>query len=62
MEIELKPCPFCGCKAQRIHTFDDMWRGVRCSNFGCIANSINPEYELQNNADEDWNRRVGNGN
>ena len=55
---ELKPCPFCGCKAKTVMTRDGKWHGVKCSNHNCIANSISPEYDLRTQGIEAWNRRV----
>lgn len=61
MATELKPCPFCGCRAEareaKLKFPDREWYGVRCSNFNCIANSISPEYDLPTRAFEAWNRR-----
>lgn len=60
MKYELKPCPFCGSKAQpaRYETkTGEVWYGVRCSNYDCIGNDISPEFGLETRAVNWWNLR-----
>lgn len=51
---DLKPCPFCGCRARL--RGDDFWNGyfVRC--VGCFVETDYNSTELE--AIEAWNRRV----
>ena len=62
---ELKPCPFCGCRAKMAIWTDkktsDTWYGVRCSNPGCIGFYLDPQYELITAAEDKWNRRAEDG-
>lgn len=58
---ELKPCPFCGCKAITTMSRDKKWFGVRCRNCNCIANDISPEFDMLTRAKEAWNRRAEDG-
>lgn len=59
---ELKPCPFCGCKAKKSiwedKKRDEMWYGVRCSNTRCIGFYLDPQYALETDAEDKWNRRA----
>jgi hypothetical protein len=54
MDEELKPCPFCGSKAQYYGECDMVW--IRCSNHDCRAErscrSDKPEDAVKN-----WNER-----
>ena len=52
---ELKPCPFCGGKAERCYGLGEHW--VKCS---CCDASIRMN-SFKENAIEDWNRRVNDG-
>lgn len=60
---ELKPCPFCGGKADLVTELNGFYAFVRCSN--CYA-MVQPQAlvgvkrtreELEKAAVEDWNRR-----
>ena len=61
---DLKPCPFCGGKAQidKIPKWD--WESreydyqIRCQESGCIATSLNYFYDTEEAAIEAWNRRA----
>lgn len=60
MKHELKPCPFCGSKAQLVRyetKTGEVWYGVRCSNYDCIGNDISPEFGLETRAVNWWNLR-----
>lgn len=63
-DIELKPCPFCGCK-KIIYT--DQSNGkknvhcIYCSNCGCGTaeySGCSPHYILMKFVTEAWNRRA----
>lgn len=55
IEIELKPCPFCG--STDIDFIDDDWVGyVYCTNCGVET----PNYKPSTGAVEAWNRRADN--
>lgn len=57
MSEELKPCPFCGGKAQKAPIAAEWWTtywGVQCANCGCES----PGYIDYNKAVEVWNRRA----
>lgn len=62
MDNELKPCPFCGGKAEMItrkQCLADAY-SVRCTNKHCRGHTqrlVRAEQKARN----DWNRRVGNG-
>jgi hypothetical protein len=50
----LKPCPFCGSKANLTGECDMVW--VRCSNYDCQAERIN-KFDEPEDAMQDWNCR-----
>lgn len=52
-EIELKPCPFCGCGAEMIVRGDDRYT-ARCRSCFCGTG----EYKDPGRASEAWNRRA----
>ena len=52
-EIELKPCPFCGCGAEMFVRGDDRYT-ARCRSCFCGTG----EYKDPGRASEAWNRRV----
>lgn len=52
--MELKPCPFCGCKAE-YYCECEMIK-VRCSNFLCGCRLV-PWFDEPEDAAEIWNRR-----
>ena len=63
---ELKPCPFCGCKAMvdkhsfyndRDKAFTDFTYGVMCMVCGAKGSQF---YTDEERAIEAWNRRVNN--
>lgn len=56
---ELKPCPFCGGKAEVNE--DSGYFGVCCCDTSCIAHDIEPLYDDEHYASKAWNRRVENG-
>lgn len=65
---ELKPCPFCGCKAitdseQRHSGTKDKFYFVGCSAYDCIASlhSMNHYFVTEEEAAKAWNRRANDG-
>jgi len=56
-EGELKPCPFCGGKADFLN-FAQGWRVV-CYTNGCVNSSLQPYFSLKKQAIAAWNRREG---
>ena len=59
MDEELKPCPFCGKKAELFG--DGLYWGVRCTDFSCIGNDFEPCFDGKAFAIEAWNRRCSDG-
>ena len=59
MSEELKPCPFCGSRAEVNYKIDlDSWI-VECSNFCCPASyMIGWWYDTERDAIDGWNRRT----
>jgi Lar family restriction alleviation protein len=58
MMAELKPCPFCGCKAKYVYSMP--YNGVQCTKCKAWGKTIVDSYEQQdgkNEAIEAWNRR-----
>jgi hypothetical protein len=57
----LKPCPFCGSRAETYEIIDDKaWR-VGCTNEECIGNSVTYDYggyDTERKAVEAWNTRA----
>lgn len=59
MQIELKPCPFCGNKGEIEHKRNLFTWIVQCSNNSCPASyMIGMDYDTKEEAVENWNRRV----
>lgn len=62
---DLKPCPFCGGKAQLDHNQGGILTRsyVRCNSCGCKTweFTISTEESSDMEAIEAWNRRVGDG-
>ena len=61
-ENELKPCPFCGGKAELIHdkrtlSFADSFY-VRCDNIDCYMLLTTPHRLSKEDAINIWNRRA----
>ncbi len=54
-DIELKPCPFCGCGAEMFVRGDDRYT-ARCRSCFCGTG----EYKDPGRASEAWNRRADN--
>ena len=54
-DIELKPCPFCGCGAEMFVRGDDRYT-ARCRSCFCGTG----EYQDPGRASEAWNRRADN--
>lgn len=52
---ELKPCPFCGSKAELYGECDMVW--VRCSNDNCRAELIT-RFDEPEDAIKEWNQRA----
>ena len=64
MANELKPCPFCGSKAQRgivTHSYGHKMYYIECSNRGCLISPTTIAYATKGADARAWNRRVGNG-
>ena len=62
MQNELKPCPFCGGKAEFVTTItrvvnDEDFGYVRCMKKHCCEQGVNT---TKSTATRRWNRRVGN--
>ena len=54
MSEELKPCPFCGCRAE-INFYYDCYYSVQCVVCGC--GTLN--HRSKEKAIYDWERRIG---
>lgn len=55
IEVKLKPCPFCGGKAETDYAWDDYNNpGVHCNDCGAYVFDYNSEKK----AIEKWNRRT----
>lgn len=54
LEEKLKPCPFCGGKAEYYGECDMLW--VRCSNEDCQAQTIK-KFDEPEDAATEWNNR-----
>ena len=60
-EIKLKPCPFCGGKAElriNVSFYGENIYGISCLTEGCIANTMTENFSRKIDAIEAWNRRV----
>lgn len=72
-EIDLKPCPFCGCADPAKVRLVDAWFGTRshtvrgrfhrvvCDNCGCVGRTTDDDgffYLSDDAAREAWNRRA----
>ena len=58
MDVELKPCPFCGCKAIMFNsgnTWPVVFYRVITTNNCCMQSKF---YNTPKEAAEEWNRRV----
>ena len=65
MSRELKPCPFCGGKAERKETYNYFWSGrsipqyfIKCSNKECGVYVATCNRDTEEEAVEIWNRRA----
>ena len=58
MSETLKPCPFCGGKAERIDIADGENAGGSCIACTKCQASSNVEFEFKENFVSNWNRRV----
>ena len=54
---ELKPCPFCGNKANTYSNSRGFW-GVDCESNECITHTMVVDYNTEEDAVEAWNRRA----
>ena len=60
-EIKLKPCPFCGGKAETVYAPNDINRwGVQCKSCGCTVEveEWKGVEDTKENAIKAWNRRA----
>jgi len=62
-EPELKPCPFCGSRAEYMKIYDyndrDFFMDVRCSNVNCyLADGADWHWKSKKDAATIWNRRT----
>lgn len=60
-DIKLKPCPFCGGKAELVADVFDQKRiwYVRCCGTGCAVFSETADRPTPQEAAKLWNRRAG---
>lgn len=59
IQCDLKPCPFCGSKANLFYTFyDPFYYEVMCSNVNCVCHTTKRQ-RTSEKAKELWNNRVG---
>ena len=64
MATELKPCPFCGRKAELVtmkYGSGDIYFGTTCENWRCVVASVIPNFSSEEAAIEAWNRRAEDG-
>jgi hypothetical protein len=54
----LKPCPFCGCKAEILHLNEGENAGGSCVSCTCCLASSNVEFGRKENFVFNWNRRA----
>ena len=58
METELKPCPFCGGKAEFIDEYFEEPMSIKCTE--CYAEMCDESSDItKENLIEQWNRRDG---
>ena len=60
-KIDLKPCPFCGCKAviEDISTEDERYYMIQCKNEECGASACFGDHSTTKKGTTDaWNKRV----
>ena len=64
MEINLKPCPFCG-KIPKIERHEDSFRrikwGIECVNEDCDIQPMTPWYQNKKDTIDSWNKRADDG-
>lgn len=60
---ELKPCPFCGGKAEIFQRIGKRYSeyNVSCGNVNCNVMPETGNFDTEQKAIEAWNRRVDNG-
>ncbi len=64
METKLKPCPFCGRKAELVrmeYGSGSVYFGITCENWRCAVASVVPNFSYEEEAIEAWNRRAEDG-
>jgi Lar family restriction alleviation protein len=61
MENELKPCPFCGCKAVDIVEDDNIYLHLRYQVFCGRCGASSGRHHTKQKAIEAWNRRYRDG-
>jgi Lar family restriction alleviation protein len=59
MTMELKPCPFCGGKAEVVD--NEYFVDVSCAHIHCRGYAASLMYNNKKEAIEAWNRRADNG-
>lgn len=64
MDINLKPCPFCGGQVE-IEMHEDASRrckyGIECKNYNCEIQPFTAWYAVKEDCIDAWNRRVDDG-
>lgn len=57
---ELKPCPFCGGKAEeyRISSINGTMIGIECKNPKCLISPMTPAWKRRAEATKAWNMRA----
>lgn len=54
--VELKPCPFCGGEAVRVHSY--LSYRVECANVKCNVRAETYTFDRQTDATKAWNKRA----
>lgn len=56
-KCKLKPCPFCGCRAEIHGDFPHGSLGIHCTNRGCIKDINGGRYSNKEELIKAWNTR-----
>jgi len=57
MNTQLKPCPFCGGKAE-LSSYGFRGYSANCANYDCIGWTVKRLNPSKNDAIREWNRRT----